>query len=76
LSASGSWRVARGFRASAACAPFTFSGGITGTPSTSATQRLRLEIGRHSWMRTVSPVLNRLVSSCAAYFFERITYFL
>src|SRR6185437_2004145 len=40
------------------------------------TQRLRLEIGRLSSMRTTSPILCALASSCAAYFFERVTNFL
>src|SRR4051794_18296453 len=37
---------------------------------------LRLLIGRHSSMRTVSPILQRFSSSCAAYFFERRMNFL
>ena len=39
-------------------------------------QDLRLEIGRHSSMETVSPSRHRLVSSCAAYFLERRMNFL
>src|SRR4029079_661722 len=39
-------------------------------------QALRLLIGRHSSMRTVSPTLHRFASSCAAYFFERRMNFL
>src|SRR6185312_4337788 len=42
----------------------------------STIQRFDLEIGRHSSIRTISPVLYALVSSCAAYFFEREMNFL
>src|ERR1700733_2921540 len=37
---------------------------------------LRLLSGRHSSMRTLSPILHRLASSCAAYFFDRRMNFL
>src|SRR5215472_15243845 len=40
------------------------------------TQHLRLEIGRLSSIRTISPVRYLLFSSCAAYFFEWVTNFL
>ena len=39
-------------------------------------QVLRLLIGGHSSMRTMSPILHRFASSCAAYFFERRMNFL
>ena len=39
-------------------------------------QRLRLESGRHSRMRTCCPVFTWLDSSCARYFFERTMNFL
>src|SRR5665213_2729229 len=44
--------------------------------SSTTVQRLRLEMGRLSSMRTTSPTLCALASSCAAYFFERVMNFL
>ena len=54
-----------------------WSGAASASPLRSTTsQVLRLLIGRHSSMRTVSPILHRFASSCAAYFFERRMNFL
>src|SRR5512132_2501950 len=44
--------------------------------SASTSQRLRFEIGRHSRILTLSPVLRLSVSSCAMYFFVRLMNFL
>src|SRR5919106_4152154 len=49
---------------------------VSSAASPSTSQHLRLEIGRHSRMRTMSPILQRFCSSCAAYFFDRVMYFL
>src|SRR5579863_5917680 len=50
--------------------------GATPVADPSTTQLLRFEIGRHSSIWTASPAWNLFSSSCAAYFFERVTNFL
>src|SRR5580658_448220 len=63
-------------------ADFLAAGAAAASPSADAAfvattiQRFRLEIGRLSSMRTTSPALKTLFSSCAAYFFERMMNFL
>src|SRR5580658_3625930 len=64
-------------------ADFLAAGAAAASPSADAvaalvstTQRFRLEIGRLSSIRTTSPALKTLFSSCAAYFFERMMNFL
>src|SRR6185437_6926724 len=55
--------LALALRAGASASPALGDGCV---PPNSATQRLRREIGRLSSMRSTSPALTRLFSSCAA----------